>query len=272
MTPVIGKAGSCSWNLPVTPYLGSLLICSLRATKGLKEVRERRRRELRTFPPSLDPLPSPHSPPTRIAVRTGAQLSSRAVLTCPYASFQRLSCLETRCETVPNIFPISSIRCSLSNPPAVHWRRKPYNDGATDGEHTRRSGTTANPSPHSSSSHPLPTTPQLVLVRHGESEWNKLNLFTGWSVSSSSPRSPTLTQNTNDRKDPALTEKGRAEALAGAQALKSKGYDHFDVAYTSVLTRANHTLAIILKEIGQEDLKTIKDQALNERDCAFYSV
>lgn len=88
---------------------------------------------------------------------------------------------------------------------------------------------------------------QLILVRHGESEWNKLNLFTGW-------------------KDPALTEKGRAEALAGAVALKAKGYDHFDIAYTSVLQRANNTLAIILKEIGQEDLEIVKDQALNERD------
>jgi 2,3-bisphosphoglycerate-dependent phosphoglycerate mutase len=63
-----------------------------------------------------------------------------------------------------------------------------------------------------------------------------------------------------------LTETGRAEALKGAQALKSKGFDKFDVAYTSVLQRANHTLDIILKEIGQEGLETFKDQALNERD------
>ncbi|BGP50125.1 Phosphoglycerate mutase [Rhodotorula kratochvilovae] len=89
----------------------------------------------------------------------------------------------------------------------------------------------------------------LVLVRSvsSESEWNKLNLFTGW-------------------KNPALTEKGRAEALTGAKNLAAAGYTHFDVAYTSVLQRANDTLAIILKEIGQEGLETHKDQALNERD------
>ncbi|GAA5902926.1 uncharacterized protein JCM6883_007282 [Sporobolomyces salmoneus] len=81
----------------------------------------------------------------------------------------------------------------------------------------------------------------------GESEWNKLNLFTGW-------------------KNPALTEKGRAEALEGAKNLKKAGLTHFDVAYTSVLQRANDTLDIILKEIGQEGLEIHKDQALNERD------
>ncbi|KAL8287289.1 hypothetical protein RQP46_003741 [Phenoliferia psychrophenolica] len=75
----------------------------------------------------------------------------------------------------------------------------------------------------------------------------KLNLFTGW-------------------KDPALTDLGRQEALQGAQALKAKGFTKFDVAYTSVLQRANNTLAIILKEIDAEGLETIKDQALNERD------
>ncbi|GAA6004267.1 hypothetical protein JCM10207_002514 [Rhodosporidiobolus poonsookiae] len=87
----------------------------------------------------------------------------------------------------------------------------------------------------------------LVLVRHGESEWNKLNLFTGW-------------------KNPALTEKGRAEALEGGKNLKKSGFTHFDVAFSSVLQRANDTLDIILKEIGQEDLPIHKDQALNERD------
>ena len=86
----------------------------------------------------------------------------------------------------------------------------------------------------------------LVLVRHGESEWNKLNLFTGW-------------------KDPDLTDKGVAEAKAGGQRLKAEGFK-FDIAYTSVLTRAQRTLGLILAEIGQGDLKTIKDQALNERD------
>ena len=86
----------------------------------------------------------------------------------------------------------------------------------------------------------------LVLVRHGQSEWNLKNLFTGW-------------------KDPMLTEKGIAEAKAAGQRLKAKGLQ-FDVAYTSVLTRAQRTLDLILAEIGQTGLPTIKDQALNERD------
>ncbi len=86
----------------------------------------------------------------------------------------------------------------------------------------------------------------LVLVRHGESEWNKLNLFTGW-------------------KDPDLTEKGRAEAVRAGQALKAAGH-RFDIAFTSVLTRAQHTLRLILKELGQDALETVPDQALNERD------
>jgi 2,3-bisphosphoglycerate-dependent phosphoglycerate mutase len=86
----------------------------------------------------------------------------------------------------------------------------------------------------------------LVLVRHGESEWNKLNLFTGW-------------------KDPGLTEKGIAEAKAAGRVLKSKGYK-FDVAFTSVLSRAQRTLTLILEELGQTDLVTHKDQKLNERD------
>jgi len=86
----------------------------------------------------------------------------------------------------------------------------------------------------------------LVLTRHGESEWNKLNLFTGW-------------------KDVALTDKGKEEALKGAKELAKRGYK-FDVAFTSALQRAQNTLAIILKEIGQEDIPVFKDQALNERD------
>ncbi len=86
----------------------------------------------------------------------------------------------------------------------------------------------------------------LVLVRHGQSEWNLKNLFTGW-------------------KDPGLTEKGIAEAKAAGERLKHKGLK-FDIAYTSVLTRAQHTLDLMLAELGQTGLKTIKDQALNERD------
>jgi 2,3-bisphosphoglycerate-dependent phosphoglycerate mutase len=86
----------------------------------------------------------------------------------------------------------------------------------------------------------------LVLVRHGQSEWNLKNLFTGW-------------------KDPDLTEKGVAEAHAAGRKLKAKGLG-FDRAYTSVLTRAQHTLRIILDELGEPDLPVIRDQALNERD------
>ena len=86
----------------------------------------------------------------------------------------------------------------------------------------------------------------LVLVRHGQSEWNKLNLFTGW-------------------KDPDLTELGVEEARKGGKLLKAEGIT-FDIAFTSALTRAQHTLELILEEIGQTGLKTIKDQALNERD------
>ena len=85
----------------------------------------------------------------------------------------------------------------------------------------------------------------LVLVRHGESEWNKLNLFTGW-------------------RDPGLTETGIAEAHRAGKLLKAQGRV-FDIAYTSVLTRAQITLEIMLEELGQQGLETIKDQALNER-------
>jgi 2,3-bisphosphoglycerate-dependent phosphoglycerate mutase len=86
----------------------------------------------------------------------------------------------------------------------------------------------------------------LVLVRHGESEWNRLNLFTGW-------------------KNPGLTEKGVAEARRAGQLLKAVGI-RFDVAYTSELTRAQTTLALILEELGQTSLTTHRDIALNERD------
>lgn len=86
----------------------------------------------------------------------------------------------------------------------------------------------------------------LVLVRHGQSEWNLKNLFTGW-------------------KDPDLTEKGIEEAKIGATALKEAGLV-FDIAFTSVLIRAQHTLDLILDGIGQTGLETIRDQALNERD------
>ena len=86
----------------------------------------------------------------------------------------------------------------------------------------------------------------LVLVRHGQSDWNLKNLFTGW-------------------KDPDLTAQGIAEAVAAGVMLKEMEF-HFDIAFTSVLRRAQHTLDLILTELGQTGLETIKDQALNERD------
>ncbi|WP_019994376.1 2,3-bisphosphoglycerate-dependent phosphoglycerate mutase [Aureimonas ureilytica] len=86
----------------------------------------------------------------------------------------------------------------------------------------------------------------LVLVRHGQSDWNLKNLFTGW-------------------RDPDLTDLGVKEASAAGQRLKAAGL-HFDIAFTSALSRAQRTLKLIQAELGQEDLETIRDQALNERD------
>lgn len=85
----------------------------------------------------------------------------------------------------------------------------------------------------------------LVLVRHGQSLWNLENRFTGWV-------------------DVPLTEKGQAEARRAGQHLKGHGLK-FDVAYTSVLTRAQETLRLITEELGQQP-PVIRDQALNERD------
>jgi 2,3-bisphosphoglycerate-dependent phosphoglycerate mutase len=86
----------------------------------------------------------------------------------------------------------------------------------------------------------------LVLVRHGESEWNLLNRFTGW-------------------KDVGLTEEGMAEAHRAGTMLKETG-QRFDCAFTSTLKRAHNTLDIILEELGQGKLPTVKAAALNERD------
>lgn len=86
----------------------------------------------------------------------------------------------------------------------------------------------------------------LVLVRHGESAWNKLNLFTGW-------------------KDPDLTDKGVEEAKRAGRLLKEAGH-RFDIAYTSALVRAQHTLRLIQEQLGQQSMETILDQRLNERD------
>ena len=84
---------------------------------------------------------------------------------------------------------------------------------------------------------------KLVLVRHGQSQWNLENRFTGWV-------------------DVPLSEKGRQEAHQAGISLKGL---KFDCAFTSVLQRAQNTLKIILEEIGQTQLPTEKDQALNER-------
>lgn len=86
----------------------------------------------------------------------------------------------------------------------------------------------------------------LVLVRHGQSQWNEKNIFTGW-------------------KNPDLTELGIKEAIKAGIALKKSGYK-FDLMFTSVLLRAIRTGKLILEELGQKDLKVIENEALNERD------
>jgi phosphoglycerate mutase, BPG-dependent, family 1 len=86
---------------------------------------------------------------------------------------------------------------------------------------------------------------KLVLIRHGESEWNKLNLFTGWT-------------------DVDLSEKGREEARNAGRTLKAEGYD-FDICFTSYLKRAIHTLNITLDEMDRAWLPVEKSWKLNER-------
>jgi 2,3-bisphosphoglycerate-dependent phosphoglycerate mutase len=86
----------------------------------------------------------------------------------------------------------------------------------------------------------------LVLVRHGQSDWNLKNLFTGW-------------------RDVDLTDKGVAEAREAGRKLKAQGIK-FDVAFTSALKRAQRTLDLMLTELGQTAIPVFKDQALNERD------
>ncbi|MBL6641608.1 MAG: 2,3-bisphosphoglycerate-dependent phosphoglycerate mutase [PS1 clade bacterium] len=87
---------------------------------------------------------------------------------------------------------------------------------------------------------------RLVLVRHGQSEWNEKNLFTGW-------------------RDPGLTQQGIGEAKAAGIALKAGGMG-FDLAFTSNLQRAQKTLSLLLAEQGQTDLDVTRNEALNERD------
>ena len=86
---------------------------------------------------------------------------------------------------------------------------------------------------------------KLVLVRHGQSMWNLENRFTGWT-------------------DVELSEQGIKEAKEAGKVLKEKGYG-FDVAYTSVLKRANDTLGYILEELGEQDIPVKKSWRLNER-------
>ncbi|XP_047538305.1 phosphoglycerate mutase 1 [Vanessa atalanta] len=86
---------------------------------------------------------------------------------------------------------------------------------------------------------------KIVMIRHGESEWNQKNLFCGWY-------------------DADLSDKGREEAVSAGKALKAEGYK-FDVAHTSVLKRAQITLNSILQEIGQTDIPINKTWRLNER-------
>jgi 2,3-bisphosphoglycerate-dependent phosphoglycerate mutase len=86
---------------------------------------------------------------------------------------------------------------------------------------------------------------KLVIIRHGESEWNKLNLFTGW-------------------KDVELSPKGRDEAMEAGTLLKENDFD-FDICYTSYLKRAIHTLNYVLDEMDLAWLPVMKSWKLNER-------
>ena len=86
----------------------------------------------------------------------------------------------------------------------------------------------------------------LVLVRHGQSEWNKKNLFTGW-------------------KDPKLTELGIEDAIKAGKLLKTKEMK-FDIMFTSDLFRAQETGRLILENMNQLDIPVVKNQSLNERN------
>ncbi|VAW20492.1 Phosphoglycerate mutase [hydrothermal vent metagenome] len=86
----------------------------------------------------------------------------------------------------------------------------------------------------------------LILIRHGQSEWNLKNLFTGW-------------------RDPGLTEKGIQEAKQAGIDLKNHGYK-LDLCFTSALKRAQHSLDLVLEEMGVVNMTIIRNQALNERD------
>ena len=87
---------------------------------------------------------------------------------------------------------------------------------------------------------------KLVLVRHGQSEWNAKNLFTGW-------------------KDPKLTDLGIQEAIKAGDLLETRNLK-FDLMFTSDLFRAQETGRLILEQMNQTDIQVIKDQSLNERN------
>lgn len=86
---------------------------------------------------------------------------------------------------------------------------------------------------------------QLVMIRHGQSQWNLENRFTGWT-------------------DVDLSENGKAEAIAAGKLLKEKGFT-FDLGFTSSLRRANHTLDLVLEQLGEKDIEIRYSWRLNER-------
>ena len=86
---------------------------------------------------------------------------------------------------------------------------------------------------------------KLILVRHGQSMWNLENRFTGWT-------------------DVELSEQGKNEAIEAGKILKEQGF-HFDLAFTSVLKRAEDTLDYILKEMNEENIEIKRNWRLNER-------
>lgn len=90
---------------------------------------------------------------------------------------------------------------------------------------------------------------QLVLLRHGESQWNLENRFTGWV-------------------DVPLTQKGEGEALEAGRKLKEEGF-HFDVAYTSLLKRAIKSCFLCLEEMDELYIPQVRSWRLNERHCEW---
>ena len=117
--------------------------------------------------------------------------------------------------------------------------------GCSSGSGSAASASTSASSAPAASGSAASATMSLVLIRHGESEWNKENLFTGWT-------------------DVDLSEAGRAEAVEGGKALAAEGLD-FDICYTSYLKRAIHTLNIVLDEVDRAWLPVVKAWQLNER-------